>query len=126
MAANSVDKFSLGDAPSLTGGQKLFLASARMQAGAYKAAMRYQIEMLTFLKHRLEQDLKFVDDVVDSDAFSDTFDVVSDFVQTAAAEYALEAGNIATIGSNLSDETARRMRKQAGEIVENRATKTVM
>lgn len=125
MSAKSVDTSPLASIPLFANGQKFFLATARLQAQAYKAAMRYQIEMLNFLKQRYEQDVKLVDELVASDKLNDAFDVVTDFMQNAATEYTSEAGKIARIGSKLSSETARRMRKQADEIVEDLATKTV-
>lgn len=111
--------------PVLANGQKFFLANARLQAQGFRAMMRYQIELLNFLKQRFEQDVKFVDDLASSHEFNDAFDVVSDFMQNATTEYAAEAGKIATIGSRLASETARRMREQAGEAVDDLAAKTV-
>jgi negative regulator of replication initiation len=113
------------DQPFIANGQKLFLASARLQAHAFGAAMRYQIEMLGFLKHRYEQDVKLVDELVSSDEFADAFDVVSVFMQNAATEYTSEAGRMASIGSKLGSQTARQMRRQANEIVGDVATRTV-
>lgn len=115
----------LAGLPFIANGQKIFLATARLQAHAFKAAMRYQIEMLNFLKHRYEQDVKLVDDLVSSGEFNDAFDVVTDFMQNAATEYTSEAGKFASIGSKLGAETARRIRKQAGELVEDQAARTV-
>jgi hypothetical protein len=111
--------------PSLADAQKFFSDAARMQAEAYRALMRYQIEMLGFIKHRFEQDVKLVDDLAESKAFNDAFDVVTDFMQNAATQYAAEAGKVASLGSKLSAETARRVRRQAGEVIDDLAAKTV-
>ena len=87
--------------------------------------MRYQIEMLSFLKHRYEQDLRLVDDLVASDEFNDAFDVVGNFVQIATSEYATEAGKVASIGSKLASETAKCVRKEAVRTIGDMAARTV-
>jgi hypothetical protein len=111
--------------PVVAGGERFLLETARLQAQAFKAAMRYQIEMLSFLKHRYEQDVKLVDDLVSSDEFADAFVVYSDFMRNAAVEYSAEAGKVATIGSRLASEMAKDVRKGAEETVENLAASTV-
>lgn len=105
--------------PLLAHGEKLALATARFQVQAFKAAMRYQIEALGFLKRRFERDVKFVDDLTGGNAFSDAFDVVATFMQNAATEYATEASKVISIGSKLASETAERVRKDAEEAAEN-------
>lgn len=120
-AADQPDFFS----PGMANNQKAFLAASRLQAQAFKAIMRYQIETLSFLKHRCEQDVKLVDDLVASDEFSDVFDVFSNFVQNATLEYAREAGKVASIGSRLATEAANRVRKQAEDTIEDMAAKTI-
>jgi hypothetical protein len=99
--------------------QKIALAAAHLQVHAFKTAMRYQIEALTFLKHRYEMDVKFVDDLIGSDELKDAFDVVTTFMQNAATEYATEASKVASIGSKLASETARRVREETEEAVED-------
>jgi siderophore synthetase component len=111
--------------PESVGVERLLLETARLQAQAFKAAMRYQIEILSFLKHRFEQDVKLVDDVVSSDEFADAFVVYSDFMRNAAAEYSTETGKVAAIGSRLASQMAKDVRKGAQETVENLAASTV-
>lgn len=125
MSANSKVTHAFAELPMIGNGQKMFLAATRFQVGAYKAAMRYQIEMLNFLRHRFEQDVKLAEDLVASDELSDAFDAISNFFQNATTEYTAEASKMASIGSKLSSETARRMRKQADEMVEDLAARTV-
>jgi hypothetical protein len=81
--------------------------------------MWYQIEALNFMKHRCEQNLKLLDDLVESSEFNDAFDVFSVFVENAACEYSTEAGRMATMGSKLASETARRVRREADTRVED-------
>jgi hypothetical protein len=111
--------------PMLANGQKFFLAAARLQVNAYQALMRYQIETLGFLKHRCEQDAKLAEDLVASDEFKDAFDIVGNFVENAASDYAAEVGKVASIGSKLASETAKRVRKEADGAIKDQAAKTV-
>ena len=69
---------SMPSPPIVASGPKFAFAAARLQAHAFKAMMRYQIEALAFLKHRYEEDVKFVNDLVGSNEFNDAFDVVHD------------------------------------------------
>lgn len=105
--------------PFAPNGQKFALAAARLQAQAFKAAMRYQIETLGFLKHRFEQDVKLVDDLVAGDEFNDAFDVLTTFAQNAATEYAAEASKVLSIGSKLASATAKQVRKEAAEAIDD-------
>lgn len=111
--------------PTATNGQKLFFAAAGLQAHAFKAMMRYQIETLSFLKHRCEQNVKLVDDLVAGNEFNEAFDVFSNFLQNATSQYAVEAGKVASIGSKLTSETVRLVRKEAETTIEDMAASTV-
>lgn len=107
-------------------GVNFFVEAANAQAQLTKAVLRYQIEALTFLKHRFEQDLRLVDDLVDSGGRGDSIDVVSDFVETAATEYAGEAEKVARMSSRMASETARRMKKSTASAMEDVAARTVV
>lgn len=111
--------------PYFAQGQRLALATARLQAQTFRSAMRFQIEMLGFLKHRFEQDVRFMDDLVASGELNDAFDVVADFMQSAATEYTSEAGKLASIGSKLTSETARQIREQVKDAVDDLAAATI-
>ncbi|WP_246225972.1 phasin family protein [Chelativorans xinjiangense] len=110
--------FSIGD------GQQFVQAAAWLQTHTFKAIMRYQIEALSFLKHRLEQDVKLIDDLTASSEYNDTFDVFGVFMQNAASDYSAEAARIATIGSRLASETAREARKEARATIDGMAVGT--
>jgi hypothetical protein len=121
----NIEPLSTAGIPYLAQGQRLALATARLQAQTFRSAMRFQIEMLGFLKHRFERDVRFMDDLVASTELNDAFDVVADFMQNAAAEYTSEAGRMASIGSKLTSETAREIRAQAKDAVEDLAATTI-
>ncbi|EHK53258.1 phasin family protein [Allomesorhizobium alhagi] len=111
--------------PMMATGHNPFFAATRFQANAFKGMMRYQIETLSFLTHRYEQDVKLADDLLASDEFNDAFDVLGNFMQNATSDYAAEAGKIATIGAKLASETAKRLRKEAEATIEAIAARTV-
>jgi hypothetical protein len=117
--------FGMQPLPIVEDGQKFVLAAASLQAHAFKAMMRYQIETLAFLKHRYEQDVKLADNLIAGSAFNDAFDVLSSFLQNATSEYAREAGKVAALTSKLASETARHVRNEAETAIEDMAAKTV-
>jgi hypothetical protein len=118
-------QFGMQLLPMAENSQKVVLAAASLQAHAFKAMMRYQIETLAFLKNRYEQDVKLADDLVAGFEFNDAFDIFSTFLQNATSEYAIEAGKVAALTSRLASETARRLRKEARTAIEDVAAKTV-
>ena len=78
---------------------KLIQASARLQAHVFNSCMKCNIEMLDFLKHRFEQDMKLVEEVTccqDSDKVVKT---CMDFWECAVSEYSSEAGKLAAMNS---------------------------
>ncbi|MGB3391747.1 MAG: phasin family protein [Pseudaminobacter sp.] len=111
--------------PMLGQGQKGLFALASMQGHAFKAAMRYQIEGLAFLKHRCEQDMKLVDDLLATGDFNDAFDVYANFCQSALLEYSREAAKVTDIGSKVASDTARQIRREADQAAGDMAAQTV-
>ncbi len=110
--------------PSAAANHKMFQTGARLQAHAYKAVMRYQIEALSFMRRRLEADAKLMDDLSDSNEFNDAFDVVSNFVQNASTDYTAEVSKFASIGSRLASEIAKSPRDEARHAVEDMVAAT--
>lgn len=113
------------DVPVFENAQRFMFANARLQAHIFKAFMSYQVEMLGFLKHRYEQDMKLADNLLASDQFNDALDVMQGFMQNAAAEYAAEAGKIASIGSRIASNTAKEVKKEATAAIEDMAVQSV-
>ena len=110
--------------PFVTANQKLFQAGARLQANALRAAMRYQLETLSFLKRRWEADAKLMDELAESREFNEAYDAVSIFVQNATADYTTEVSKLASIGSRLASETAKSTRDEAQDMLEDLAAAT--
>lgn len=108
----------------LAGGQKYAFAMARLQGQAFRSMMRYQVEALSFLKHRYEQDMKLVDDLTGSEDFNDAFDIYAAFLQNAASEYSAETGKMASIGSKIASDTAARVKREAAAAIDDMAAGT--
>jgi hypothetical protein len=106
-------------------GQKFVRAAAAMQAHSVRALLRYQIEGVSFLKRRFEDDLKLVEELTGGDEFVDAFDVFVNFVQNATSDYAKEAGKFASIGAKLASETAGQVRKEAETTMNDMAAATL-
>lgn len=115
---------ALPEMPVFENAQRYMFANARLQAHLFKAYMTYQIELLGFLKHRFEQDVKLADGLLASDQFNDAFDVVQGFMQNAATEYAAEAGKIASISSRIASKTAREVNKETTAAMDEMAART--
>jgi hypothetical protein len=105
--------------------QEGFLALLHLQAHGYKAALRYQIEAIDFLKHRFELDVKLVEDLIDSVDTGDTVDVFADFFRYAWSDYSKESGKLADIGSGFAAEASRQIHAEADAIDRNMAVRTV-
>lgn len=111
--------------PTIAYGQKGLFTLARLQGLTFKAAMRYQIEGLSFLQRRCEQDMKLVDDLLATGDFSDAFDVCANFCQNAVMDYSREAANVTSIGSDVASDTARQLRAETRVVAEEMAAQTV-
>lgn len=123
------DAFETGSdvfTPTAADAQRMLFTIARLQAHAFKSMLRFQLEATSFMRHRLQQDIRLVDDLTRSNDFADAFDVFTGFFQNAATEYSGEAGKVAEIGSQIASETARKLRHEARETVEDMAARTVM
>ena len=105
--------------PLMATGQKFVLTIARLQGHAFTAMMRYPIEALGFLRHRYEQDMKLVDDLVASEDVNNAFDTYAGFFEKAVADYSMEAGKVATMSSEIASEAGKRMQKEADIITKD-------
>ena len=106
--------------PMLSNSQKALFSAVRLQAQAYKAMMRYQIEALSFMRHRLEEDVRLVDEIATAHDLGNAFEIYADFLQQTVSEYSDEASKLANLGSKLASETARQVRREAETTMEER------
>jgi hypothetical protein len=105
--------------------EKFAMAVAHMQAHTFKALLRVQIESLTFFKHRCEQEVKLVDDLLTSEKYHNTFGVYGEFWQKAFAEYSNEARKFASIGSRIVSESAKQASREVDSTIEDLTARTI-
>lgn len=89
---------------------------ARLQADAYKAMLKWQIESLGFLRHRYEQDVKLIDELIASPEPGEMLSTYSRFLHNALDEYSKETVKTANYGSKVASDTARGIRAEAEKI----------
>lgn len=90
----------------------------RLQAGAARTMLKWQIESLGFLKRRYEQDLKFIDELLDTPEPGEMLSACSCFVQNALDEYSKETVKAANFGSRIVTGAAREIRSEAEKVSE--------
>ncbi|MBB4187766.1 hypothetical protein GGE07_004435 [Sinorhizobium terangae] len=112
--------------PAMADGAKYLLSMGRFHAEAVRMTLRYQVEMLNFLKNRREQDLKLLEDLLSPDHLNETFDLCCCFWQNAFLDYSDEAVRIAEIGSDAAAETAKQVREEQELLTKDIAGQTVM
>ena len=89
--------------PMLSNSQKALFSAVRLQAQAYKAMMRCQIEALSFMRHRLEEDVRLVDEIATAHDLGNAFEIYADFLQQTVSEYSDEAGKLANLEQALRE-----------------------
>ena len=94
--------------PFAANSQRLMLDGVQVHAQVFRAAMSFQIEALEFLKRRYEMQVKFVDQLVESEQIDDAVDAFTAFVHDAATDYAEGANKVVTLGSRIASETVKR------------------
>jgi hypothetical protein len=117
--------FLLNSIPLVESNQKFAMAVVHMHAHAFKALMRLQIESLTFFKHRCEQEVKLVDDLLTSEKYHNTFGVYGEFCQKTFAEYLTEARKLTSIGSRIVSGSAKQADHEVDNVFEDLASRTI-
>ena len=79
----------------------------------------YPIEALGFLRHRYEQDMKLVDDLVSSEDVNNAFDTYTGFFEKAVADYSMEASKVATMSSEIASEAGKQVQEEADIITKD-------
>lgn len=101
-----------------------FTAMAELQGEAVKAALKYQIESLSFLTQRLKKDVDLVEELAASVERGDTYDVCIDFYRQAFSDYSNEASRLARIESKVAADAATMIQKESRAFAEDVATQT--
>jgi len=102
-------------APFVRNSGNPFIASVSMQAKFAKAALECQIEVLDFLKARLNKDVAIVDRLSRAHETPEVFNSLSGFMQEAIDDYSQESVKFASFGSRMAMDTAQQLQKSTEE-----------
>lgn len=112
--------------PTAVDGRMFLLPMAHFQSAALQAALRYQMEMLNFMKNRTEHHMRFWEDMLGADYARDGFDLYCAFWRDAFQDYSDQAERLTRVGSDVAVETAKQVREDQEELTEDVARKMVM
>ncbi|MDK1491252.1 hypothetical protein QN219_14435 [Sinorhizobium sp. 7-81] len=120
--------FGLGwtSIPAPFEGPNVLFSLGRLQADAFSAMLRYQIEALSFLKSRCEQDLQYLQEIWSPAHVKDSFDLWCSLWQNACLDYSKEAGRMADIGASTAANAAKRAHGGEKLFADNLAVQTVV
>ncbi|EHK78940.1 hypothetical protein SM0020_05827 [Sinorhizobium meliloti CCNWSX0020] len=113
------------DAGPVRGSERLF-SIGRLQTDPLSAVLRYQIEALSFLKSRCEQDLRYLQEIWSPAHVNDSFDLWCSFWHDAFLDYSKDAGRMADIGSSIAAKAAKRVHGEEKLFADNLAAQTVV
>lgn len=97
--------------------QRMFLALPHMQAAGMRAALAEQREMLSFAKHRCDQDLALAQQLVDADDVKGLYEAFLRFCEGAAKDYVAELTRASRIGSRVASIATTEIRHEAEQLV---------
>ncbi len=129
MPKKTTDKFASTfwpQVPAPVDGRMFLLSMGHFQVAAIQAMLRYQIEVLTFMKNRSDHDMRFLEELLASDYARDGFDLYCSFWRDALQDYSDEAERLTRLGSQMAAQTAKKVRDDQEELTEEVATKMVM
>ncbi|NRP75689.1 hypothetical protein ILFOPFJJ_06612 [Ensifer psoraleae] len=112
--------------PTPLEGPNVLFSLGRLQTDALGAMLRCQIEALSFLKSRCEQDLQYLQEVWSPAHVNDSFDLWCSFWQDAFLDYSKEAGRMADIGSSIAAKAAKRVHGEEKLFADNLAVQRVV
>lgn len=104
----------------------VFFSIGRLQTDPLSAVLRYQIEALSFLKSRCEQDLRYLQEIWSPAHVNDSFDLWCSFWHDAFLDYSKDAGRMADIGSSIAAKAAKRVHGEEKLFADNLAAQTVV
>ncbi|TCU30775.1 hypothetical protein EV130_101350 [Rhizobium azibense] len=101
------------------------LAGTKFQAEFAGAALRYQIEGLSFLLDRIGKDVTFVGALTKPQAAREASDLINDFSAQMITDYARETSRIFAVAAKIADETAAIAHGEALRTIEDIAASSV-
>lgn len=101
------------------------LIAQRMQSDALRATLDWQVEMLDFFRHRIEQDVRLVDSLMQVREPDEFVSTCSAFCSQAFDDYSREALKAASFSQQVASETSEHVRKDAEELSDDLKTATL-
>lgn len=98
--------------------QKMLLAVPHMQAAGLKAALAEQREMLSFVKHRCDQDLVLTEQLAEANDVKGIYEALLRFYEVAATDYVAELSRVSRVGSRAVRKAAEEIRQEAEPLAE--------
>ncbi|MBA8882097.1 hypothetical protein [Phyllobacterium myrsinacearum] len=101
------------------------LATAHTQAHSVQALMRIQIETLSFYRHRTQQNVKLIDDLIVSEKYQNTFGVLGKFCQESIADYVEEMRTMNALGTRVLAQVATHSSFDVDNALDDMAASTI-
>ncbi|SCW87645.1 hypothetical protein SAMN02927900_05988 [Rhizobium mongolense subsp. loessense] len=101
------------------------LAGTKFQAEFAGAALRYQIEGLSFWLDRIYKDVIFASALANPQAVRDASDLINDFSTQMITDYARETSRIFAVAAKTANETATIAHVEALRTIEDIAASSV-
>ncbi|WP_417770206.1 hypothetical protein [Stappia sp.] len=110
------DAINASLAPFETAYANPFLIAQRMQSEALRATLDWQVGMLDFFRHRIEQDVRLVDTLMQARELDEFVSTCSAFCSQAFDDYSREALKAASFSKEVASETSEQVRKDAEQL----------
>jgi hypothetical protein len=99
-----------------------FLAAAQFQA---ELAVKLQIEGLTFMRDRIESDVKCMTALTAAQADGDALAVLNDFSEAMVMDYTRETSRMFAIVAESAEDAATLARREALRAIDNIAARSI-
>lgn len=95
--------------------QSMFLTLPHMQAAGLRAALAEQREVLSFAKHRCDEELALAQQLADARDVKGFYEAFLRFFEGAARDYVAELKRVSQIGARASSIAGKEMRREADQ-----------
>ena len=97
-------------------GQKSVAAFAHMHSRVFRDAMKFNAELLEFVRRRVGADIAASDSLTRCQSVSDAVNVMSDFYQTALQDYADQTTSLMHASSTITTQNAEETIAEAARL----------
>jgi len=86
-------------------GEQSFAAMTHINARLLQAVVRYNTEVLDFVRHRLKRDMQMSEKLANCKSVGEVIETVDDFYRTAFTEYSEETAALMKLGADVTSTT---------------------